>query len=140
MNEEIVITQMQMQDVPPMAQGVGLGMIIVMLVVYLFWAYCMARIAVRLGMPMGKAFIWAIIPIANIFLLLKLAGKPMWWFILLLIPILNLVMMILIWMGLCERLGKPNWWGVLIALVPIVNIILFLILAFEKGESRPATA
>lgn len=140
MNEEIVITQMQMQDVPPMAQGVGLGMIIVMLVVYLFWAYCMARIAVRLGMPMGKAFIWAIIPIANIFLLLKLAAKPMWWFILLLIPILNLVMIILIWMGLCERLGKPNWWGVLIALVPIVNIVLFLILAFEKGESRPATA
>ncbi len=140
MNEEVVITQMQMQEMPPMAQGIGLGMIIVMLVVYVFWAYCMARIAVRLGMPMGKAFIWALIPIANIFLLLKLAGKPMWWFILLLIPIVNLVMMILIWMGLCERLGKPSWWGVVIALVPIVNLIMFLILAFEKGEQRPAMA
>jgi hypothetical protein len=140
MNEEIVVTQMQMQDMPPMAQGMGLGMIIIMLAVYVFWAYCMARIAVKLGMPMGKAFIWAIIPIANIFLLLKLSGKPMWWFILLLIPIVNLVMMILIWMSLCERLGKPNWWGVVIALVPIVNLVLFLILAFEKGAPRPATA
>lgn len=138
MNEEIVVTQMQ--EMPPVAQGMGIGMIIVMLVVYVFWAYCMARIAVRLGMPMGKAFIWAIIPIANVFLLLKLAAKPMWWFILFLIPIVNLVMMILVWMSLCERLGKPSWWGVVIALVPIVNIIMFLILAFEKGQPRPAMA
>lgn len=138
MQEEIVITQMQ--EMPPMAAGIGWGMIIVMLAVYVFWAFCMARIAVKLGMPFGTAFIWALIPIANIFLLLNLATKPWWWFFLMLVPILNIVMMVLIWIGLCERMGKPTWWGVCIALVPVLNIILFLMLAFEKGETRPAMA
>ncbi len=141
MGEEIVITQtQQMQEMPPMAAGMGVGMMIVMLVIYVFWAYCMARIAVKLGMPFGKSFIWAIIPIANVFLILKLGEKPMWWFILLLIPIVNLIMMILIWIGIVERLGKPAWWGVCIAIVPILNLILFLMLAFEKGAPTPTTA
>ncbi|MFH1830695.1 MAG: DUF5684 domain-containing protein [Pseudomonadota bacterium] len=140
MGEEIVVTQMeQVQQVPPMAAGMGVGMIIVMLVIYVFWAYCLARIAVKTGMPLGKSFIWALIPIANFFLILKLGAKPMWWFVLLLIPIVNVVMMILIWIGIVEKLGKPAWWGVCIAIVPILNLILFLMLAFEKGTPRPAT-
>jgi len=138
MQEEIVVTQMQ--EMPPMAAGMGWGMIVAMLVIYVFWAYCMARIAVRLGMPFGSSFVWALIPIANIFLFLKLGGKPYWWFILLLIPILNIVMMVLIWIAICERLNKPVWWGVCIALVPILNLILFLMLAFEKTTPRPAMA
>jgi hypothetical protein len=139
MQEEIIITQAQ--GMPPMAEGIGLGMIIVMLVIYAFWAFCMARIAVKLGMPFGTAFIWALIPIANVFLFLKLAAKPWWWFFLLLVPILNIVMIILIWMALCERLGKPGWWGVLIAIVPVVNLVFFLMLVFGKEETpRPAMA
>jgi hypothetical protein len=141
MGEETVVTQIQQaQEMPQMGAGMGIGMIIAMLVMYLFLAYCIARIAVKCGMPFGKSFIWALIPIANIFLFLKLGEKPMWWFILLLIPVVNLVITILVWISLVERLGKPAWWGVVIALVPIVNVILFLILVFEKGKLRPATA
>ncbi|MBN1283097.1 MAG: hypothetical protein JXA24_04910 [Proteobacteria bacterium] len=138
MGEEIVVEQFKIQEMPPAFAGMGIGMIVVALAVYVFWAYCIARMAVRLGMPMGKAFVWALIPIANIFLLLKLSGKPMWWFILLLIPIVNIVIMILMWMAFVERLGHPAWWGVVIALVPVVNIVLFLILAFEKPQAAAA--
>jgi hypothetical protein len=117
-----------------MMAGMGAGMIIFYVAIYLFWAYCMARIAVRLGMTMSNAFVWAIIPIANVFLLLKLSEKPMWWFLLMLIPIVNIVIGIIVWMALCERLGKPGWWGVMIALVPIANLVFFLMLAFEKPQ------
>ena len=109
-------------------------MIAFIVVMYVFFAFCMARMAVKTGMPFGSSFVWALIPIANIFLLLKIGGKPMWWFILLLIPIVNLVISILMWMGISERLGKPGWWGIIIGLVPVVNIIFFLILAF--GEKK----
>lgn len=135
MEEEMV--KMQVQQMP---QGVGIGMIIFWLVFYLFFAYCLARLARKFGMPMKDAFIWAVIPIANIFLLLKLGEKPYWWFVLLLIPIVNIVISILIWISVCERLGKPGWWGIMIGLVPIVNIVLFLILVFGKGEARAAAA
>ncbi len=123
-----------------MSQGMGVGMIIFWLVFYLFFAYCIARLAKKFGMPMGKAFIWAVIPIANIFLLLKLAAKPMWWFILLLIPIVNIVITILMWMSISEKLGKPGWWGIMIGLVPFANIVFFLMLVFGKGEAVKATA
>ena len=141
MGEEIVVEQMQIQDMPPMATGMSIGMIVVMLVAYVFWAYCMARIGRKMGMPLGSTFVWALIPIANIFLFFKLAEKPYWWFILFLIPIVNIVIMILVWIGIAEKLGKPAWWGVCIGLVPILNIILFLMLAFEKPQgAAPAVA
>jgi len=128
--------EMQMQQ---MNKGVGVGMIIFWLVFYVFFAFCLARLAKKMGMPFGSSFVWAIIPIANIFLLLKLASKPMWWFILMLIPIVNIVIMIMMWMAIAEKLGKPNWWGIVIMLVPIVNIILFLMLVFGKTETKAAT-
>lgn len=129
--------KMQVQQMSP---HMGIGMIIFWIVFYLFFAYCIARLAKKFGMPMGKAFIWAVIPIANIFLLLKLAAKPMWWFILLLIPIVNIIISILVWMSISEKLGKPGWWGIMIGLVPIANIVFFLMLVFGKGEAVKATA
>jgi hypothetical protein len=137
MGEQEVV-QIQMQQMQQMGQGIGMGMIIGYIVVYLFCVYCLARLATKFGMPMGKAFIWALIPIVNVFLILKLSAKPMWWFILMLIPIVNIVISILVWMSIAERLGKPGWWGVMIGIVPFANIIFFLMLVF--GETKPVAA
>jgi len=140
MGEQVVVEQMetQMQQPPAWLAGFGVGSALVALVLYVFCAYCIARIGKKMGMPMGSTFVWALIPIANIFLLLKMAGKPYWWFILMLIPIVNLVIAIIMWMAISEKLGHPNWWGVCIALVPVLNIILFLMLAFEKPKTATA--
>jgi magnesium-transporting ATPase (P-type) len=100
---------------------------------------CLAKIAVKLGHPFGKSFVLFLIPIVNIFYLLKVAGKPLWWFILFLIPIVNLVFIVLVWMAICEKLGKPGWWGVLL-LIPVVNLIIMLMLAFGKTGGAVATA
>lgn len=137
MEEEIIV---KTQEMPQVGAGVGIGMIIFWLVLYVFFAYCLARLAKKQGMPFGSSFVWALIPIANIFLILKLSGKPYWWFILLLIPIVNIVMSVLIWMAICEKMGKPGWWGIMIALIPIANIVFFLMLVFGKEGATPAPA
>lgn len=63
------------------------------------------------------------IPIANLFLMLSVAKKPMWWFILFLIPLVGVAMLIIVWMAIAEARGKPNWWGVLM-IVPVANLVV----------------
>jgi hypothetical protein len=74
-------------------------------------------------------FAW--IPILNVFLLLMIAKKPLWWFILFLIPIVNIVIGILVWMAIAEARGKPSWMGILM-IIPFVNLIIPGILAFTE--------
>lgn len=63
------------------------------------------------------------IPIINIILMLNIAKKPLWWFILFLIPLVNIVIAIIVWMAIAEARHKPNWWGILM-IVPFVNFIV----------------
>lgn len=130
----------QMKQMQQVGTGVGVVGIIIFLVVYLFFAYCVARLAGKTGLSFGTSFIMAIIPIVNLFLILKIAAKPMWWFILLIIPIVNIVVSVLVWMAIAERLGKPGWWGIMISVVPAANIVFFLMLVFGKTEAVPARA
>ena len=137
MTEEQIMEVQQMQ-IDQIGTGMGAGMIVFILATYIFWAYSLATLASKLDMPFGKSFIWALIPIANIFLVLKLAAKPMWWFILYIIPIVNIVVNVLVWIAICENRGKPGWWGVLISLVPIANIIFFLMVCFSSDHRTAA--
>jgi len=63
------------------------------------------------------------IPIINILLMLNIAKKPLWWIILCLIPLVNIVILIIVWMAIAEARKKPNWWGILM-IVPVVNLIV----------------
>ncbi len=63
------------------------------------------------------------IPIVNIVLVLNIAKKPIWWIILCLIPLVNIVISVIVWMAVAEARNKPNWWGILI-LVPGVGLIV----------------
>ncbi len=119
------VQQMQMNP------AVGAGVLIVYLIAYVFFAFCLAKIAEKQGRPFGQSFLMALIPIANLVLLLQLGGKPIWWIILMLIPVVNIVIFALIWMGVCEKRGRPAWQGILM-LIPIVNLVMLLTLAFGK--------
>ena len=131
----------QVTDVQTMVPPtIGVGGIIVLVLIYLFWALCLALIAKKIGRDFGTSFIMAIIPIANLILVVQMGGKPWWWFLLFFIPIVNLVISIIVWMKIAEARGKPGWWGILLVLVPIVNLIMFLILAFGKEAALPPQA
>jgi Family of unknown function (DUF5684) len=95
------------------ALGVGL-------VCYVYMALALQTIATKTGTPDG----WlAWIPIANCILMLNIAKKPMWWILLFLIPLVNIVIAVMVWMAIAEARQKPNWWGIL-TIVPVANLIV----------------
>lgn len=132
--------QMPQMD-PAVGAGLGIGILIVYLVVYVFFAYCLAKIAEKLGQPFNTALIMALIPIANIILILQLAAKPLWWIILLIIPIVNIIILAIVWMAICERRGMNKFMGLLM-FVPIANFVVLYLLAFGKSgaPALPRTA
>ncbi len=88
--------------------------------VYVYMAMALMIIATKTNTENG----WlAWIPIANFFLLLSIAKKPAWWFLLLFIPFINLIILIVVWMEVCEACGKEKWLGLLM-LIPLANLIL----------------
>lgn len=94
--------------------------LICLLAFYVYLALALQTIAQKTNTE-NSWLAW--IPIVNIVLMCMIAKKPVWWIILCLIPLVNLVIFILLWMGIAEARNKPNWWGILL-IVPIVNLIV----------------
>jgi hypothetical protein len=107
-----------------LAAAMGGVMLLVVLAVgaamYIYVALALQTIAKKTNTE-NAWMAW--IPIANVFLALMVAKKPLWWFILFLIPLVNIVMWILVWMGIAEARSKPNWWGIMV-IVPVMNVIM----------------
>jgi hypothetical protein len=121
------------QDEPnlsPIGAGFLTGFTLVWLAIVVFEAAAMWRVFTKAGKP-G----WAIIvPIYNIIVMLEIAGKPLWWFLLMLIPLVNLVVVFVVMIGIAEKFGKSAGFGVGLALL---GFIFFPILAFGDAEYRP---
>lgn len=66
------------------------------------------KVFVKAGQP-GWA---AIVPIYNIAVLCKVAGRPAWWVLLMFIPIVNLLVMALISIDVAKAFGKGAGFGV----------------------------
>ena len=99
-----------------------------MIGIYVYMAYALMVIAKKTNTPNGW-FAW--IPILNLVLMLRVAKKPVWWIILALIPFVNIVIMVIVWMKIAMAVGKPEWLGILM-LVPVVNLIVPGYLAWSK--------
>jgi Family of unknown function (DUF5684) len=111
--------------------GLGMGIIFVALLfglaAYIYMSLALQTIATKTN----TANAWlAWIPIANIFLMLSIGKKPMWWFLLFLVPLLNIIMLIIVWMAVAEARGKPSWWGIL-TIVPVANLVVPGVLAWS---------
>lgn len=108
-----------------------------LLAFYVYSALCLMSLAKKTTTPNG----WmAWIPILNLYLMCKVAGKSGAWLLLFLIPVVSFIALILIWMAIAERCGKSGWWGVLIVLIPVVGLVMMGVLAFSKGYAAPITA
>src|SRR5262245_20392053 len=113
------------------AAGLGAGIILFCVVIgigaYVYAALALQTIANKTN-TQNSWLAW--IPIANLILMLNVAKKPLWWIILLLIPIVNIVIIVMVWMAMAEARGKPSWWGVLV-IVPVANIVVPGVLAWS---------
>jgi hypothetical protein len=73
---------------------------------------------------------FAFIPLLNYYLLCKISGRPVWWIILYLIPLVNWVVDVMVWMDIAKIRQKPAWLGVLV-LIPLANIGMIWYLALS---------
>ena len=111
----------------PLAAVFGTGFMVVSLAIVLLMVASMWKVFQKAGEP-GWA---AIVPLYNIIVLLKIVGKPAWWFILFLIPLVNLVVAIIVTLQLAKNFGKSAGFGFgLLILAPV----FYPLLAF--GDSR----
>lgn len=83
----------------------------------------------------GKPGWGCLIPIYNIILLLEIAEKPLWWIILYLIPLVNIVVAILISIEIATKFGKGAGFGLGLA---FLGFIFFPILGFGDAKYKAA--
>jgi hypothetical protein len=75
---------------------------------------------------------WAsIIPVYNILIAIKIAGKPWWYILLLLIPIVNIIIGIMILHGISKSFGRGGWFTV--GLI-FLRVIFLAILGFGAAQ------
>jgi hypothetical protein len=103
-----------------MSAGILTTLLFCSVAAYIYMALALQTIAAKTMTP-NAWLAW--IPIANAILMLQVAKKPLWWIILFAIPVVNIVIIIMVWMAVAEARQKPNWWGIL-AIVPVVNMVV----------------
>lgn len=100
--------------------------VLVFVIFYVYIAYSLQVIADKTNTE-NSWYAW--VPILNIYLMCKIAGKPGWWLILFFIPLVNIVIFIIVGMRIAEARGKPSWLGI-VWIVPFVGLIVPGYLAF----------
>lgn len=100
---------------------------IVACVIGIFYIATMWKIYTKAGQP-GWA---AIIPIYNVIVLHQIVGKPVWWVVLYLIPLVNIVISIMVTHALSLSFGKGT--GFTLGLI-FLGFIFYPILAWSEAQ------
>jgi Family of unknown function (DUF5684) len=64
----------------------------------------------------------AIIPFYNIYVLMKVVGRPGWWLILYLIPLVNIIVHIVVMLDLAKSFGRSSGFAVGLIFLPFIFI------------------
>lgn len=105
----------------------GLIVLIIYLGVIVLLIASMWRVFTKAGEPGWTS----IIPIYNAIVFLRIAGKPWWWLLLMLIPLVGIVIAIMATVSLANRFGK----GVGFAMgLLFLGFIFYPILAFGDAQ------
>lgn len=132
-----VLAILMFQDVTtepsPAANAMASGFLVLWLALVVLIIAAMWKIFTKAGEP-GWA---ALIPIYNFLVLLKIAGKPMWWFILMLIPIVNLIVAIIVMVSLAKNFGRGTGFALGLIFLPM---IFYPMLAWGDARYSPQAA
>lgn len=113
----------------------GSGMLLFLLAMLVVIFAGIWKVFVKAGQP-GWA---SIIPIYNMYVMLKIVGRPAWWLVLFFLPVVNLVAAVIVAIDMAKSFGQTAVFGVV--LLFLFGVIGYLILGF--GSARyvgPAAA
>ena len=75
---------------------------------------------------------WSVlVPIYNLIILLKIVGRPAWWLILMIIPIVGFVITLIVYIDLAKKFGKETGFAIGMFFLPFIFIP---ILAFSDAQ------
>jgi hypothetical protein len=114
----------------PVVGAVGgcIGLVIGLIIIIAMW-----KVFTKAGQP-GWA---AIIPIFNLYILCKIAGRPGWWLILMLIPFVNFIIFIIVSIDIAKNFGKGVGFGLGLA---FLGFIFFPVLGFGSATYQGGAA
>ena len=123
---------------PVLAQSSGGGIfggvfLLFWLAVVIVVIVAMWKVFTKAGQP-GWA---AIIPIYNTYIMLKIAGRPWWWLLLMLIPIVTFVVSIIVLVDLAKSFGKGIGFAVGLIFLPFIFVP---ILGFGSAQYQGPSA
>jgi hypothetical protein len=98
------------------AAGIGIGMTVVWLALVVLMIAALWKIFDKAGEP-GWA---AIIPVYNLYILLKIAGRPGWWILLFFIPFVNFIISIIVSIDIAKRFGKGTGFALGLVFLPFI--------------------
>lgn len=101
--------------------------LIVQLILYVIFVAGLWKVFEKAGKPAWLA----IIPIVNYFMLIPIAGKPLWWIILFLIPIVNIIVIFIVGIEVAKKFGKGTGFGVGLVLL---GVVFYPILGFGDAK------
>lgn len=107
--------------------GIGIVGTIIYLAIIVLMIASIWKVFAKAGKP-GWA---SIIPIYNLIVMLEIAGRPLWWIILMLVPIVNLVIAIMLYIDIAKAFGKGAGFAIGMILLPF---IFWPILGFGSAQ------
>lgn len=113
--------------------AVGGLVLIIQLAILIFMIVTIWKIFTKADQP-GWA---ALIPIYNMYVMLKIVGKPWWWLLLMFIPVVGIVVGIIVTLALATNFSKGVGFVVGLILLPF---IFYPILAFGSAEYQSTPA
>lgn len=105
---------------------IPIGFVLFILLFVIFLIAAQWRVFEKAGQP-GWA---AIIPIYNIYIMTKIAGKPGYWVLLVFLPVVNLVILIWLYNMISKSFGKDE--GFTVGLI-LLGFIFWPILGFSRS-------
>jgi hypothetical protein len=86
-------------------------LVIIIVLIASYW-----KVFVKAGQP-GWA---AIIPIYNLYIFLKIVCRPVWWLILFIIPVVDIIVYIIVSIDIAKRFNKEIGFAIGLILLPII--------------------
>ncbi len=106
---------------------ISTGLIVFIIAITFFYIVAMWRVFTKAG----ESGIASIIPFYNVYIMIRIADRPGWWFFLLFIPFLNFIIAILINIDIARNFGYGT--GFALGLI-FLGFIFWPILAFSGCE------
>jgi Family of unknown function (DUF5684) len=96
------------------------------LAILIFYVVAYWQLFTKAGEPGWGAFV----PLYNLYLYCKIAGRPEWWLILFFIPLVNVVIALILAMDIAKAFSKSSGFGIGLWLL---SVIFVPILAFGSA-------